>query len=304
MVLLCLALVAGGCGNDSKGDGADGPPPTNPDGTPLIIDGTGGSTTTPPPGGNGTPTTKPNGGNRTPTTGRGGSSPTTSRTMSPPPDAADSGAKAGVGAFARTLLRPQPATSIVVEVLVQQGAEPRQSALDHLVATLREASGKSVSLARPVSVPITGDRTSAQQIRELSDRHSRTPHTGSRAVIRLLYLTGDFADEENVIGVAVRGDTAAIFKETVRRAGSPFASERIIEEAVVVHEVGHLLGLVDLVLDTGRDDPEYPGHSPNRESVMYWAVESSLVGQALGGPPARTFDAADRADLNRLRNGA
>jgi hypothetical protein len=37
---------------------------------------------------------------------------------------------------------------------------------------------------------------------------------------------------------------------------------------------------------------------------MYWAVESSLVGQVLNGPPPREFDAADLADLDALRNGA
>lgn len=303
MLLACLGLLVAGCGADAKRQGADGPSPTNPDGTPLVVDD-GSTTTAPPPGSNGTPTTRSGGGNGTPTTARRGSSPTTSRTMSPSPNAPDSGAKGGVGAFARTLLRPQPATSIVVEVLVQQGAEPRQSALDHLASTLREVSGKAVSLAGPVAVPVNGDRTSAQQIRELSDRYSRTPHTGSQAVIRLLYLTGEFADEENVIGVAVRGDTAAVFKDAVRAAGSPFAGSAIIEEAVVVHEVGHILGLVDIALDTGRADPEYPGHSRNRGSVMYWAVESRLVAQALGGPPSRTFDADDRTDLTRLRSGA
>jgi hypothetical protein len=66
---------------------------------------------------------------------------------------------------------------------------------------------------------------------------------------------------------------------------------------VATHELGHLLGLVDLVLDTGREDPEHPGHSRSRDSVMFWAVESDLIGSLLGGGPPTVFDAADRADL-------
>ena len=76
-----------------------------------------------------------------------------------------------------------------------------------------------------------------------------------------------------------------------------------MERAVVTHEMGHLLGLVDLVLDDKRGDPAHPGHSTNRGSVMFWAVETSLVGQVLGGPPPVDFDSDDVADLRKIRTG-
>jgi hypothetical protein len=71
---------------------------------------------------------------------------------------------------------------------------------------------------------------------------------------------------------------------------------------VVTHEVGHLLGLVDLVLHTGRQDPEHPGHSRNQQSVMFWAVESSLITDVLTGGPPTNFDDDDRADLAAIRS--
>jgi hypothetical protein len=36
---------------------------------------------------------------------------------------------------------------------------------------------------------------------------------------------------------------------------------------------------------------------------MYWAVESSLVGDLLTGGPPQDFDAADLADLATIRGG-
>jgi hypothetical protein len=58
-----------------------------------------------------------------------------------------------------------------------------------------------------------------------------------------------------------------------------------------------------LAVDTDREDPEHPGHSRSRESVMYWAVESNLIAELLGAGPPTDFDDADRADLAALRSG-
>jgi hypothetical protein len=105
-----------------------------------------------------------------------------------------------------------------------------------------------------------------------------------------------------VLGVALRGDTAAIFPDQVDSASTPLVGSGGIEVAVVTHEVGHLLGLVDLFLSTGRQDPDHPGHSTNSKSVMFWAVESSLVADLLQGGPPKDFDSADLADLQTIRN--
>lgn len=302
-----MALLAAACNNASS-PGADG-------GTDVTVgdgifgddrDGNG-------PGGNGdgkggdngaTPTTKaPSGG--TSTTARGSSNttrPTGGGATGTPAESPDSGARRGPGAFARTILRPEPATRIVVEVLAQQGAAPRQGTVDHLRQVLAEVSGKPVSITAPIDLPATEGRMNDDEIRAMADRYG-SPQSSGQAVVHLLFLRGRY-EEEGVLGVAVRGDTAAIFSDTVRSASTPLVGPAAIEDAVTTHEVGHLLGLVDIVLKTGREDPEHPGHSRSRDSVMYWAVEASIVAQVLDGPPPRNFDNADKADLAAIRNGA
>ena len=235
------------------------------------------------------------GGGTTTTTGSGGS--TTTRPTAP----VDTGARGGPGAYARTLLQPQRSERIVVELLVQQGAAPRQATRDHVTSVLRDASGKPVTVDGPVALPAGDGTTTDAEIRELADRHGRAAQTTERAVVRLLFLNGRYVPEDGVLGVAVRGDTAAVFSQQVRNTSRPLPADAL-EVAVTTHEVGHLLGLVDLVLHTGRQDPKHEGHSPNEESVMYWAIESSLVFQVLSGPPPRDFDADDRRDLATIRN--
>jgi len=206
-----------------------------------------------------------------------------------------------VGSLAAAYLRPDGPASLLVEVRSQAGAGPRSGAVDRIASVLRQVSGKPVSVVSGSSVPGEGRAWTADELRGLAD--AGTAQSPERAVLRLLFLHGGFAESERAMGVAVRGDVAAVFATRVDEATGAFADPATVEDAVAMHEVGHLLGLVDLVLDTGRDDPENPGHSTNRGSVMYHAVESTLLGSILQGGPPRDFDEADLADLGRIRAG-
>ncbi len=199
---------------------------------------------------------------------------------------------------------PRPVTTIVLERFHQRGAEPATTSIDFARSTLRTVTGKGVEVRDSTLVAGSGQAWTADQLRELADRSSRVAPSGSAAVVKALFLHGSFEGQAGVLGVAVRGDLLVLFADSIDSAASPVVDRDTVEEAVLVHELGHLLGLVDLARDTGRADREHPGHSGNRRSVMYWAVESSLVGQVLGGTPPRDFDAADRADLEALKSAA
>ena len=306
---LAFAVLASACSSGGAEEADPDPVVTLPDDPVTGGDGGGddggepGRTPTG-SGGGGTSTTASE---RSTTTGRSGTTATTARqsttTTRSSSSPVDPGAKDGVGGYARHLLRPQGARSIVVEPLVQPGAAPLQSTLDKIARVLRDASGKPVSVAPAVALPAGDGTTDDTEIRDWSDRYGRTAQTDEQAVLRLLFLNGRFEDTASVLGVAVRGDTAAVFKERVREsANPPLVTVAQVEDAVTTHEFGHLLGLVDLVVDTGRDDPKSPGHSTNRDSVMYSEVESHPIGQVLNGPPPKEFDAEDRDDLAALRS--
>lgn len=205
------------------------------------------------------------------------------------------------GSFAPAVLRPDQSERVEVRVSSQAGREPRRQTIDHLSAVLRDVTGgKEVVVTGGPPVPAR-ERWTSDDLRRAAGPVDQGDGT---AVIRLLFVGGSFADSEGVIGVTVQGDAAAIFSDDVDRSGSPLVGSAAIEDAVTMHELGHILGLVDLYLSTGREDPEHPGHSRSRGSVMYWAVESTLVSDVLTGGPPRDFDADDLADLARIRRGA
>lgn len=209
------------------------------------------------------------------------------------------------GSFAPSILRPRPGGKIRLELLVHSGIRPAKEGLDHLSKILTDISGKPVEVTAVKVIPGGEQRYSSAEINHLADRFGRANDGGPETTLHLLYLRGSLGERPNAAGVAVRGDVLAIYVDVVRRATVPGLSAETVETAVLTHEAGRLLGLVDLYLGTGRQDPAHPGHSSNKGSVMYWAVETTDLVTAFGqGGPPRNFDAADLADLANIRDGA
>lgn len=291
LLLLVVALIAAACSSDGGDVQADG------------------STTTAASAAGGTPETAPG---SSPTTGSsdGGDDPaappssatdTTASTAAPTTEVAEQPVPApgAVGAYAPFFLRPAESASIVLEMFAQSGAEPRQGTVDHVRTVLAGVSGKEVTVQGGALGGGARTWTSAD-IRALADANGAS-QSRQASVLKLYFVLGEFADSDSVLGVAVRSDIAVVFADKVERAAGLVGDPAAIEDAVAMHEMGHLLGLVDLVLATGRQDPEHPGHSPSRDSVMYYAVESDLIGTLLEGGPPRDFDDADLADLAQIR---
>jgi hypothetical protein len=292
-----LALLAGACGGPVERQATEG----------EIF---GGSDTTPPPGaipttappaatGPGSPTDpappaadRPSG-NRPPTASPGGAPPPAQPSNRPDPRRA----RGATGSFAPVLLRED----LTLELLVQSGAEPSSGALSHTRARLAEVAGREIGVSGPIALEGGAKDWEASELIALADQKAVRP-PGS-ATMRVLYVHGTLEGNDGVLGVAVRGDVMAIFIDRVRSAGGLVGNSAGVERAVTLHEAGHLLGLVDLFLKTGRADPQHPGHSSSRQSVMYWAVESSAIGQVFGDNPPDTFDDADKADLAKIKSG-
>lgn len=295
IVALAALLLAAACGNDDQASPGVGSTTTSAgETTGSTAAGTDGS---PRPTASGS---GPRG--NTATSSGGGSRPT-----SGPPDAStraliDDAANNPVGAFAGVVLAPGVADRIVLDVRSGAGASPDNDAVAVLAQHLRNHSGKAVSVTTASLRGVDDETHTADEIRSYADAQG-TDNGDGVAVIHLFYLGGRY-EKDGVLGVAVRADTMAVFPDVLADATSPFVTRERLARAVSTHELGHLLGLVDVYLDKNRDDPEHEGHSRNSGSVMFWAVETSLVGQVLGGPPPVDFDAADVADLREIRNGA
>ncbi len=292
---LALAILATACGDSKRDTSGVGPTATTT--------AESGSVTTTAATAAGTTRTTVRGSGSSATNVGGGTRDTTGRPDASTRNSIDAASQRSVGGFAGVVLAPGLADRLVLDVRSGGGGSASGDALSALADTLRSVSGKPVELRGPTALRGVGSGThSADEIRKLAADQG-SPNADGVAVLHLLYLGGQY-ETDGVLGVAVNGDTIAVFPDTVRSSTSPFVTEARLERAVTTHELGHVLGLVDIYLNENRDDPEHPGHSRNRGSVMYWAIETSLVGQVLGGPPPVDFDSDDLGDLKQIRSGA
>jgi hypothetical protein len=300
MTVVVLALVLTACGGGGKKSGS------GKYGSDLLT----GETSTVPPDQQTTPATTPDGKKLTVTTVR----PAPGRTVpTAPPDTRDPIVVAShgpVGDFAPIMLsKNSPAKKIIYEVMPQDGTTVPSRPLNHVISELRKYSGKPVTV-ETTPIPAGPPTWSDTVINNYGDRYSRFKQGGDTAVFHALFVHGSSQDSDQVLGQAVRADTLIMYYDHYKNPPSARISADDVTDTVVTHETGHVLGLVDEYLNRGRgdykDDPAPGGHhSPNKKSVMYWAVESSgFLFSNFDSPPPTQFDAEDQADLTSIHNGA
>ena len=214
------------------------------------------------------------------------------------------------GGLLKACLHDDKYTSMVIEIDYAPGFEPEDSSISLLENRLREICDKpdGVSITTTETVFEIEGSWSADDVRNEAYRTREvSPYFQTNVLTwHILMPSGEYEDD-SVLGVAVNAADIAVFGTTIDDSTNflnrPSAEE--IENSVMLHEVGHLLGLVNCVYvsDIDHEDPEHPKHSNNEESVMHWAIESSSIGNIFDGELPDDFDSADKSDLAKLKSG-
>lgn len=214
----------------------------------------------------------------------------------------------------RDYLSQETYTKWVIEVDSSTGEQPPAALLDFAKARLASVVHKESIEFRKDEVLQDGDTEwTDADVQDFAKRHRGLRTGGDTVVTHLLFLAGHSEHDEGerrVLGVAYGHELIVIFSRSVKSVcdGSlpvpGLCQTDPVFRAVLVHEFGHALGLVDngvpmvkphkaATCDGQKDD----GHSSNEDSVMYCQVESSSIVPIFGSNPPTDFDADDRADL-------
>ncbi len=116
------------------------------------------------------------------------------------------------------------------------------------------------------------------ELLNLGKMNALTLIVGSQINVSVIFLNGTYQGNSSILGVHFTGNPFVfIFKDVVISAGGTSTDQRYVEQATVVHEIGHAVGLVNngLPMVSSHEDGAHAKHSIDNQCVMYWSVESS-----------------------------
>ncbi len=124
----------------------------------------------------------------------------------------------------------------------------------------------------------------SQQLVKRMNALSLKEHNQSDGVANIFFTNGFYKSEgevkEGVLGIYIGGTNhIVIFKEAIKRIEqqSGLRVARFSEQSVLIHEIGHLVGLVNNGVPPVSDhhDQAHGAHCTNDKCVMYWLNEGS-----------------------------
>ncbi len=165
------------------------------------------------------------------------------------------------------------------------------------------------------------------ELQALADAQRSLRVAADTAVIHVVYVDGRYEGDDGdamVLGFAWRGDSIVMLKDNIDRAcrSGPsvlLLAPQLVEEVcrtteytVLLHEIGHLMGLVGngAPLQSDHQDEEHGAHDVNEECIMYWLNDQSSVADVIaerlgrGDDAVTPFDDACLADLRALVDGS
>ena len=203
------------------------------------------------------------------------------------------------------ILQDTTYSKLHIEINYVTDNSPDSDAVDILKQRIQEVSDKTAITVSQSAFGSTDNSYSLEEIVNIEKNQRERFKGDDTFVIHILYLNGEYQDNDKTLGLAYTGSSFVLFKEKIEDASFLLISSTDIEKSVIVHEFGHLLGLINNGYQSPHDheDPQHPNHSSNEESVMYWAIESQDIGNQISGEPPNEFDADDLDDLRLMKEG-
>lgn len=185
--------------------------------------------------------------------------------------------------------------TLTVEVAYEPDAQPYLNEMGSNLWLITEENMEALFANRPQPIDVlvpasynqmqqipdqSGTGFTISRILSIAEAYRQGDNTATDGNIFVLFLDGYYEEDgqqnTNVLGVNIVGTTVtAIFKPVVVGAAFFDTQRKFIEQTVIVHELGHALGLVNngVPLTSEHHDEPNGAHCTNTDCVMYYQNE-------------------------------
>lgn len=197
-----------------------------------------------------------------------------------------SAARWDVGKSANFLLAADQFPALELELVYMEGYEPSDKMLESLVEFLEKYTFKPEGIRLLLKeIPAMNKETyTTEEIATIENDYRESYNEGNTISVFLLVVDGDFEKNEEdsfTIGAAYRNTSLVLFGSQIEKnsGGIRRPSKSNLETTVVLHEMGHLLGLVNVGSEMvePHEDEAYDHHCDNEDCLMYWAIETNSI---------------------------
>jgi len=206
-----------------------------------------------------------------------------------------------VGASAKDLLTAAKYTNINIEVQYMPGYAPDATTMNDVVAYLNTLCNKTSITYTTTVIAANGTVLTQNDVMTI-EKNDRSSYTSGNTLSLYVLITDNNFLTKNVLGFAYRNTSICLFGKTIydNSGGLAQPNRIIMEENVLEHELGHLMGLVNIgsPMQTNHQDVANGNHCTNKNCLMYYAAESTDLAALLLTGGSLSLDSNCRADLH------
>ncbi len=211
--------------------------------------------------------------------------------------------KQAVGTSARELLSDEKFTALRIEIQYMQGFLPDETAIENLEIFLTKHLHKpgGIRIVMKEIEPVRDSVLGIKEIRDIEKANRTTVTSRNEISVYILYTNGFFKDP-GMLGYAYLNTSAVLFGKNIAENAklNHKADRTYLETRVLQHEMGHLLGLVNVGSSPESDhqDHDHGKHCKNRNCLMYYLTDTE---ESPSFVKKKTIPKLDKACLKDLK---
>lgn len=206
------------------------------------------------------------------------------------------------GSSAHALLSGEPYTRLIIELSHMSGFHLQDETKDSLRTFLERYLDKPGGIEiYQHDVPDFPENTMTLDDIKRWEIEYRQYYSGNNSIAVHILITNGAYSTPDVLGVAYRNTSVALLGKTIHNnsGGLLQVGRTQLETTVLLHEIGHLLGLVDAgtPMQHHHIDNNHGKHCDNNACLMYYQAETTAILGFLLGNPAPGLDSNCVNDL-------